>query len=288
MENVKHNTYSHCTAKERDSLSFPAKFLLNKKLLLGNILDFGCGFGKDVEVLKERGYNISGYDPHYAPEYPAKKFDTILCFYVLNVLLPEEQADVLMNISSLLKPDGKAYFAVRRDLQYEGYRVHKLHKVQTYQCLIKLPFHSIFKNESCEIYEYRHYTSLHKGDEKMSPFFSTDEVRHLLFETATAFSFYDKYPVSPGHSLVVPKRIVSNYFDLSAKEQMACWLIVNKIKTELQKINRPDGFNIGINVNETAGQTVPHAHIHIIPRYKGDVEIPRGGVRGVIPDKKEY
>jgi diadenosine tetraphosphate (Ap4A) HIT family hydrolase len=146
----------------------------------------------------------------------------------------------------------------------------------------------VLQNDSCEIYEYQHYTTLHKFDKGVSPFFAFDEVRELLYETATAFSFYDKYPVSKGHSLVLPKRQVSNYFELSTKEQMACWLIVNKVKELLQKLYGPDGFNIGININESAGQTVPHAHIHIIPRYKGDVAVPRGGVRGVIPDKREY
>jgi diadenosine tetraphosphate (Ap4A) HIT family hydrolase len=72
------------------------------------------------------------------------------------------------------------------------------------------------------------------------------------------------------------------------KEQTACWIVANKVKTILQKKFNPDGFNIGININEYAGQTISHCHIHIIPRYKGDVENPSGGIRGVIPSKKEY
>jgi diadenosine tetraphosphate (Ap4A) HIT family hydrolase len=288
MGNINHNPNSHLTAKERDSLSFPAKMILNKKLLQGEILDYGCGFGSDVQLFKDKGFLIEGYDPHYFPHFPSKKFDTILCFYVLNVLLPEEQADVIMNISTLLKPNGKAYFAVRRDLQHEGYRIHKIHKVQTYQCTIKLPFESIFKNDSCEIYVYQHYTSLHRGDSTISPFFATNETRELIVETATAFSFYDRFPVSQGHALVVSKRVVANYFELSLKEQTACWLIVNKVKQILQEKFNPDGFNIGINVSEAAGQTISHVHIHVIPRYNGDVEKPRGGIRGVIPAKKEY
>jgi diadenosine tetraphosphate (Ap4A) HIT family hydrolase len=288
MGNVKSNQYSHFTAKERDTISFPAKFLLNNGLLVGDILDFGCGFGKDVEQLKVKSFEIVGYDPFYYPTFPTQKFDTIICFYVLNVLLAEEQANVLMNVSALLKPSGKAYFVVRRDLQYEGYRLHKLHKQQTYQCNIKLPYKSIFKNESCEIYEYQHYTSLNNGNEKASPFFIGNDEREMIFESATAFSFFDKYPVNKGHTLVVPKRVVANYFDLSVKEQTACWIMVNKVKEELQKRFNPNGFNIGININEDAGQTIPHCHIHIIPRYKGDVAKPRGGVRGVIPAMRSY
>jgi len=282
------NPNSHLTAIERTSLSYPARIVLNQKKIIGKILDFGCGIGKDVELLKAKGIDIVGYDPFYFPKFPTEKFDTILCFYVLNVLLPEEQAEVLMNVSSLLKPDGKAYFAVRRDIHYEGFRIHKVHKKETYQCLIKLAYLSIFKNENCEIYEYEHYTTLYKGKTDLSPFLIGDERRELIVETATVFSFYDKFPVSKGHSLIVPKRLVSNYFDLTLKEQTACWIVANKVKAILQEKYNPDGYTIGININAEAGQTIWHSHIHIIPRYKDDVENPRGGIRGVIPIKKEY
>jgi diadenosine tetraphosphate (Ap4A) HIT family hydrolase len=282
------NLNSHLTAIERTSLSYPARILLNKKKIVGKVLDFGCGIGKDVELLQHKGFDIVGYDPYYFPEFQTEKFDTILCFYVLNVLLPEEQAEVLMNVSHLLKPNGKAYFAVRRDIQYEGFRIHKVHKKETYQCSIKLGYLSVFKNENCELYEYEHYTALQKGKTEISPFLIGEETRELIVETATVFSFYDKFPVSEGHSLVVPKRLVSNYFDLTLKEQTACWIVVNKVKAILQEKFKPDGFNVGININEEAGQTIPHCHIHVIPRYKGDVENPRGGIRGVIPSKKEY
>lgn len=282
------NPNSHLTAIERTNMSFPARLLLKKNLLKGKILDFGCGIGKDVEKLIEKEKDVVGYDPYYKPNFPTEKFDSIICFYVLNVLLPEEQADVLMNVSKLLKEGGKAYFAVRRDIHYEGFRVHKIHKKQTYQCNIKLPYKSIYKNENCEIYEYEHYTILNKGKVDLSPFLIGEEPRELIVETATVFSFYDKFPVSQGHTLVVPKRLVSNYFDLSPKEQTALWIVVNEVKKILQEKYNPDGFNIGINVNKEAGQTIWHCHIHIIPRYLGDVEKPRGGVRCVILSKKDY
>ncbi len=96
------------------------------------------------------------------------------------------------------------------------------------------------------------------------------------------------YPVSLGHALIVPKRWISNYFVLSIKEQMALWMMVNKVKAHLQNRFNPDGFNIGINIQEAAGQSIPHCHIHVIPRYTGDVEVSRGGVRGVIPGKQNY
>ena len=285
---IKQNIYSHFTAKEREALSFPAKLLLNKNLLSGEVLDFGCGFGKDVELLKSKGINIVGYDKHYFPNYPTQTFDTIICFYVLNVLLPEEQAHVLMEISQLLKPSGKAYFAVRRDIQHEGFRIHKIHRQPTYQCNVKLPFKSIFKNENCEVYEYRHYNQLSRKENADCPFCNPDAKRELILESATAFAIFDKFPVSNGHALIIPKKHCSDYFELTFKEQSACWFMLNKVKEILKKKFNPDGFNVGININESAGQTVPHVHIHLIPRYKGDVENPRGGVRGVIPERRNY
>lgn len=288
MEKLKSNPNSHLTAKERNSLSFPAKILLNKNLLKGSVLDFGCGFGEDVKVLKSKGINIEGYDKHYFPEYPNKRFDTIICFYVLNVLLPEEQAAVLMELSELIKPAGKVYIAVRRDLQFEGFRTHKIHQKKTYQCNVILNSKSFFRNENCEIYEYQHYNQ-HKRDQNPDcPFCNPDSERELIVESATAYSIYDKFPVNPGHALIIPKRHCAGYFDLSFKEQSACLFMLNKVKEFVIERFNPDGFNIGVNVGEKAGQSIQHVHIHLIPRFHGDVADPLGGVRGVIPSKQQY
>jgi diadenosine tetraphosphate (Ap4A) HIT family hydrolase len=288
MENLKSNQNSHLTAKERDTLSFPAKILLNKNLLVGDVLDFGCGYGNDVKLLKEKGINIEGYDKFHFPDYPSKKFDTIICFYVLNVLIHEEQATVLMELSQLVKPTGKVYIAVRRDLQFEGFRTHKIHQKKTYQCNVILNSKSFFKNENCEIYEYKHYNQLTRTTNLVCPFCNPDSERELIVESATAYAIYDKFPVNKGHALIIPKRHCSDYFDLSFKEQSACFFMLNKVKEIVSAKFNPDGFNIGINIGEAAGQTVPHVHIHLIPRFKGDVNEPRGGVRGVIPDKRNY
>ena len=112
--------------------------------------------------------------------------------------------------------------------------------------------------------------------------------REIIAESATAYAIFDKFPVSKGHALVIPTRHVSNYFDLTLQEQMDCLILLNEVKAILQKQFNPDGFNVGINIHAAAGQTVPHAHIHLIPRYQGDVQEPRGGVRGVIPGKQTY
>ncbi|WP_317174576.1 HIT family protein [Aquiflexum lacus] len=81
---------------------------------------------------------------------------------------------------------------------------------------------------------------------------------------------------------------MDNYFDLTFREQSACVFMLNYVKELLQKKFKTDGFNIGINIGTIAGQTIHHAHIHLIPRYRGDVDNPIGGVRGVVPEKKDY
>lgn len=288
MEHQKNNQHSHLTAKDRDSISFPAKFLMTRNLLKGEILDFGCGFGKDIEVLKNKGYNIQGYDKFHKPTYPKKKFDTIICLYVLNVLMPEEQAKVLIELSRLIKPTGKVYFAVRRDLKYEGFRTHKIHKKPTFQCNVKLPFNSILKNDFCEIYEYQHINQLAKESESDCPFCQPNKEIELIAESATTFALFDKFPVNNGHALIIPKRHCSNYFELSFKEQSAATFMLNEVQEIILDKFSPDGFNVGININKSAGQTISHVHIHLIPRYSGDVDNPIGGVRGVIPAKQKY
>ena len=286
--NEQNNIYSHLTAKERDSISFPARHLLKNNLLKGKVLDFGCGLGSDVNILKEKGVDVVGYDKFYFPQLPNEKFDTIICLYVLNVLQKEEQTEVLLKVSQLLNSGGIAYFAVRRDVKFEGFRTHKIHQKQTYQCNVVLPYNSILLNEYCEIYEYKHINQSELNLSSDCPFCNPDKDREIILESASVFAIYDKFPVSNGHVLIIPKKHVSNYFELSFKEQSACWFVLNAVQKIIQEKFNPDGFNVGININETAGQTVPHVHIHLIPRYNGDVEIPRGGVRGVIPSKKEY
>lgn len=98
----------------------------------------------------------------------------------------------------------------------------------------------------------------------------------------------DAFPISPGHTLIAPKRCVADYFQLSPDERESLWAMVQQIKTDLDRTHAPAAYNIGFNSGPAAGQTVPHAHIHIIPRYPGDSEDPRGGIRWVLPDKAKY
>lgn len=103
-----------------------------------------------------------------------------------------------------------------------------------------------------------------------------------------AFVRPDGFPVSKGHLLIIPKRHVRDWFDLFAEEQSAVMELVNQGKAWLDKQYRPDGYNIGMNCGEVAGQTIGHMHCHLIPRYRGDVDDPRGGVRWVIPRRARY
>jgi diadenosine tetraphosphate (Ap4A) HIT family hydrolase len=276
------NKFSHLTAIDRVKLSSPVQFLLDRDLLTGRILDFGCGMGNDVNLLHQQGLDITGYDPYYAPTYPVGKFETIVCCYVLNVLMLEEQADVLMSVAHLLKPGGKAYYAVRRDLKKEGFREHYVHKQQTYQCTVKLPFKSVWLSDYCEVYEYVHYN--HQWNSSNNCIFCNPHRKlNLLTESATAYAMFDGYPVSKGHVLIVPKRHISNYFELPLKEQSACWLMANKVQSILTKEFQPDGFNVGMNINKAAGQAMNHATMHVIPRYQGDANGAKSGMRSVIP-----
>ncbi len=280
------NPNAHLTVKERDKPSYPTRVLLRQNVLKGKILDFGCGLGKDVEFLKEKGFDIQGYDPYYAPEYPTEKFDTIICHYVLNVLFPKEQTYVLMSVSELLKPTGKAYFTVRRDLKKEGFRTHFIHQVPTYQCNVRLNYKSYFKTEFCEIYEYQHFNQIIKDSDCV--FCSPDAERELITESATMYAILDKYPVSQGHILIISKSHKSDYFDLVEKEKRALLLMVDRVKLLLDKRYNPDGYNLGVNCGEAAGQTIPHFHYHLIPRYKGDTPNPKGGIRHCITGKGDY
>jgi diadenosine tetraphosphate (Ap4A) HIT family hydrolase len=275
------NKYTHLTAIEREYLSFPAKYLLEHKLIIGKVLDFGCGLGNDVELLKKEGFDITGYDPFYFPQYPEEKFDTILCFYVLNVLFSDKQAEVIMEISQLLKPGGRAYFAVRRDIKYEGFREHYVHKKYTYQCLVTLPFNSLYQDERREIYQYAHYNLQRNSPEKCI-FCNPHKKLILITESLTSYAILDGYPLSQGHSLIIPKRHVANYFTLSEEEQNACWLMVNKVQEILNHKYRPDGFNVGININRAAGQKIMHSHIHLIPRYHNDCQGNNTGIRSIL------
>jgi len=112
--------------------------------------------------------------------------------------------------------------------------------------------------------------------------------RPIVVQNELAYAIRDGFPVSPGHTLVIPRRHAATVLDLTADELTACFSLVGLLVVLLEDELHPNGFNIGMNCGEAAGQTVMHAHIHVIPRFAGDVPNPRGGVRHVIPGKGSY
>lgn len=121
---------------------------------------------------------------------------------------------------------------------------------------------------------YGHFTSIDKN--------------RIIYENDLVVGFFDAYPIAEGHSLVIPKNSVKTIFDLAIEEQQAVWSAVQETRNILSDLFNPDAFNIGINDGLAAGQTIQHAHIHIIPRYQGDQADPRGGIRWIFPNKAKY
>ncbi|HBL18303.1 MAG TPA: HIT family protein [Elusimicrobia bacterium] len=122
----------------------------------------------------------------------------------------------------------------------------------------------------------------------LCPFCALKTTGNRLPSNRLAIVVEDKYPISRGHTLIIPRRHVSRVAALKSIERAALWGLIPKVLQVLSKRYSPNGFNIGLNDGIAAGQTVPHLHLHIIPRYKGDVKDPRGGVRWVLRKKAKY
>lgn len=119
------------------------------------------------------------------------------------------------------------------------------------------------------------------------PFCTLTESR-IRFESELAVAVDDAHPVAPGHTLVVPRRHARSYFMLDEVERLAISRMMDTVQRDLAERMKPDAYTIGINDGPAAGQSIPHVHIHLIPRYGGDRDNPRGGVRWVLPDKADY
>ena len=123
----------------------------------------------------------------------------------------------------------------------------------------------------------------------MSCLFCDLSPTRVIMQNELAYCAHDGYPVSDLHTLIIPKRHAETYFDLTDAEREACHELLMETKASIENQDeKVNGFNIGINNGESSGQTIFHCHIHLIPRRTGDMENPRGGVRGVIPDKRTY
>jgi len=124
-------------------------------------------------------------------------------------------------------------------------------------------------------------------ESKVCPFCTLPPNR-VIGSNAHGWVVRDGYPISPGHTLIIPRRHIGSFFDLGGAERSDLLALIDQAKVELDREFTPQGYNIGINDGAAAGQTVPHLHIHLIPRYDGDRADPRGGVRWIIPEKADY
>lgn len=112
--------------------------------------------------------------------------------------------------------------------------------------------------------------------------------KEIIAENNLAFAIYDKFPVNKGHALIIPKRHFSDFFEATQEEITAIYSLLHEVKSIIDKEYNPQGYNVGINVGEHAGQTIMHLHVHLIPRYEGDVENPKGGIRKLKPELVPY
>ena len=118
--------------------------------------------------------------------------------------------------------------------------------------------------------------------------FCTITREELLIERPLAVARHDLFPVSKGHTLIIPRRHVGSFFEITAEERAEMMSLLDEAKAVLDAKHRPAGYNIGVNDGAAAGQTVMHLHVHLIPRYVGDVPDPRGGVRWIVPATAKY
>ena len=118
--------------------------------------------------------------------------------------------------------------------------------------------------------------------------FCTIGADRIVIETELCFAVRDGYPVSPGHTLIVPRRHVDSFFATTPAERTALLDMLDRAKEQVVEEFSPDGFNMGINDGAAAGQTVMHLHLHLVPRFAGDQDDPRGGIRWLFPDKADY
>jgi len=162
-----------------------------------------------------------------------------------------------------------------------------LKKTIQYASLDSVLFEELQKTGCREVLKQTLINCLSLDFAKSCPFCEISD-RSIVDENDLALAFYDQYPVSPGHTLIIPKRHVASFFSLNRDEIWMLNELSLSCKTILQDTYHPTGFNLGVNVGQDAGQSVFHCHVHLIPRYHGDVANPLGGVRGVIPEKQHY
>lgn len=267
------------------SFNIAINYLIDEGLLKGAILDYDCLLQPFAAQLDNLGCTLTAYEPSKLYKLANTQFDIIICkmysdqFNALN--------NKLIDSSMMLQPTGKVYFIITQNSPTTDDTNILTHNIDE-QISIDFPAINIFNQEEATIYEYTPYNAHIPSQKSDCPFCKPTYQHRLIAESHTSYAIYDNYPVSPGHALIIPKQHITNYFELPWFYQSDCWQLLQKVQGMLQHKHQPDGYNVGINVQEAAGQSVSHVHIHLIPRYQGDVPSPLGGVRGVIPHMQQY
>ena len=150
--------------------------------------------------------------------------------------------------------------------------------------------HLLFRDKLIDIDVKFDIINKKREDNIMEECFFCKSIKNKDFELENEYAIarFDDFPVNNGHLEIIPKRHVKDWWNINLEEKIAIFNLLDEAKIIIDKQYNPDGYNIGMNLGEEAGQSVMHLHVHLIPRYRGDVENPRGGVRGIIPEKQNY
>ena len=249
---------------ELDSLSQPMQWLLEKNLLKGKILVYGA-VDYEKNLLSRKGYNIAVCGRDYRPNHPAEQFDTITSIYLFNWLDNIEQNNVLLSVSRLLKHGGKAYFAVKHHFGFKNICLNEQHEIEQTVSNVTLPFEKVFNSYIFDIYEFQHFNIANRH---LSQCLYCSPQQEVLLENEYSYAMLSNSPISKGHGLVIPKRHVASYFDLTINEQIACQLTLNRLKEIIDEEHAPNGYSVSIGLNAWAGQRVDHVGVELVGKYE--------------------
>ncbi len=263
----KNSHHQQLSQYEIDSLSHPMQWLLEKNLLKGRILMYGAD-RYEQSLLSEKGYNIMVHGRDYQPNHPTEQFDTIISIYLFNWLNNIEQNNVLLSVSRLLKHGGRAYFAVKHHFGFKNICLNEQHQIEQTISNVTLPFAKAFNSYIFDIYEFQHFNIANRH-RSQCPYCSPQQ--QVILENEYSYAILSNSPISKGHGLVIPKRHVASYFDLTVDEQIACQLTLNRLKKIIDEEYAPEGYSVNINMNALAVLRVDHVGIELVARYKADV-----------------
>lgn len=258
----KNNQHQLLSQYDLEGLSQPMQWLLEKNLLQGKILIYGAD-SHEGKLLNSKGYNIECRNRDYQPNHPTEQFDTIISIYLFNWLDNIEQNNVLLSVSRLLKHGGSAYFAVKHHFGFRNICLNEQHQIGQVISNVTLPFKKVFKSYIYDIYKFQHY-NITTSNRSQCLYCSPQQ--EVILENEFSYAMLSDSPISKGHALVIPKRHVANYFDLTINEQIACQLTLNRLKQIIDEEYLPDGYSVSINMNALAGQSLDHVAVELVGR----------------------